>query len=98
MINLCNYDEKITENEFKAKIDSMFMMLYISIMTDNLKRVSHLVHTSLLSKYEAMLNKLNAKVFPLKYSELVDFIEGKDQYSEEEYLRIVNESLKDKGE
>lgn len=49
-----------------------------------------------LGMYQDALNKLNAKVFPLKYSELVDFIEGKDQYSEEEYLRIVNESLKDK--
>jgi len=61
MINLCDYDKTITENEFKAKVDSMFMMLYISIMTDNLKRVSHFVHNSLLSKYESMLNKLNSK-------------------------------------
>lgn len=61
MINLCSYDKTITESEFKAKIDSMFMMLCISIMTDNLKRVSHLIHDSLLNKYEIMINKLNAK-------------------------------------
>lgn len=61
MTNLCNYDKTVTESEFKAKVDSMFMMLYISIMTDNLKRVSHLISESLLNEYEFFLNTLNAK-------------------------------------
>ena len=61
MVNLCDYDKEITESEFKSKVDSMFMMLYISIMTDNLKRVSHLVHDSLLQKYKLLLNKLNSQ-------------------------------------
>jgi len=61
MLNLCEYDNTLTKNEFKAKVDSLFMMLYISIMTDNLKRVAHLIHPTLLSKYEKMLNELNSK-------------------------------------
>lgn len=61
MIKLYNYNKTITESELKAKIDSLFMMLCISIMTDNLTRISHLVHDSLLSKYKTMLKKLNSR-------------------------------------
>ncbi|MBQ7667974.1 MAG: TIM44-like domain-containing protein [Clostridia bacterium] len=56
-MNLCQ--EKITESEFKAKIDSMFIMLYISIMIDNLKRVSNFLSDSLMNRYEKFLSELN---------------------------------------
>jgi len=61
MIDLCEYNETVPHSEFKAKVDSLFMMLYISIMTDNLKRISHLVDETLLNKYQDFLDELNSR-------------------------------------
>lgn len=49
-----------------------------------------------LGMYQNKLNKLNANPYPLKYSELVDFIENRINVSEEEYIEIVNQSLSQK--
>lgn len=49
-----------------------------------------------LGMYQDKLNMLNANPYPLKYSELVEFIENRINLSEEEYIEIVNKSLKEK--
>lgn len=49
-----------------------------------------------LGMYQSKLKNLNATPFPLKYSELVEFIENKLNYNNEEYISIVNESLEKK--
>ena len=51
-MKLCEYEQTLTENEFKSKVDSMFILLCISIMIDNLKKVSNFLNETLLNKYQ----------------------------------------------
>ncbi len=60
-MNLCEYDKTLTENEFKSKVDTMFILLCISIMIDNLKKVSNFLSDNLIAKYENFLAELNKK-------------------------------------
>ena len=46
--------------------------------------------------YQNKLQSLNATPYALKYSELVNFIENRINLSDEEYLKLVNESLNEK--
>ena len=49
-----------------------------------------------LGKYQDYLTELKCEVFPLKYSELVEIIESKNTLNNEEYSRVLNESLENK--
>ena len=49
-----------------------------------------------LGMYQNKLLSLNATPYALKYSELVNFIENRINLSDEEYLKLVNESLNEK--
>ncbi len=49
-----------------------------------------------LGKYHEYLTKLKLHPFSLKYSELVEIIESKNNYHEKEYQNILDTSLKEK--
>ena len=36
-------DPTFTESSFKTKVDNIFVMLHMSLMTDNMKRVDHFI-------------------------------------------------------
>ena len=44
MNELVSLDPTFTESSFKTKVDNIFVMLHISLMTDNLKRVDHFIN------------------------------------------------------
>lgn len=59
MDELIKLDPTFTESSFKTKVDNIFVMLHISLMTDNLKRVDHFISDNVYTKYKEKLNTLN---------------------------------------
>ena len=59
MNELINLDPTFTESSFKTKIDNIFVMLHMSIMTDNMKRVDHFVSDSVYQEFNNRLSILN---------------------------------------
>lgn len=60
MDELIKLDSTFTESSFKTKVDNIFVMLHISLMTDNLKRVEHFINDDVYNKYNEILNNLNS--------------------------------------
>ena len=59
MNELINLDPTFTESSFKTKVDNIFVMLHISLMTDNLRRVDHFISDEVYSDFNNRLNTLN---------------------------------------
>ena len=59
MNELINLDPTFTESAFKTQIDNMFVMLHMSYMTSNLKRVAHFINKDVYEEYEKKLEELN---------------------------------------
>lgn len=60
MINeLINLDPTFTESSFKTKVDNIFVMLHISLMTDNMKRVDHFIGDNVYREFSDRLTTLN---------------------------------------
>lgn len=60
MINeLKKLDNTFSESKFLTKIDNIFVMLHISLMTNNLERVKHFISEDVFKEFEDKLNILN---------------------------------------
>ena len=59
MDELINLDSTFTESSFKTKVDNIFVMLYMSLMTDNMKRVDHFISDEVFKIYNNKLQELN---------------------------------------
>lgn len=61
MINeLIKLDKTFSESKFKSKVDNIFVMLHISLMTKNLARVDHFIGDEVFNEFNNRLEKLNA--------------------------------------
>ena len=61
MINeLVDLDSTFTESSFKTKVDNIFVMLHMSLMTDNMKRVDHFISDNVCQEFSNRLNVLNS--------------------------------------
>lgn len=70
MNELINLDPTFTESAFKTQIDNMFVMLHMSYMTSNLKRVAHFISKDVYEEYQKKLEELNSKNLRQMYDEL----------------------------
>ena len=59
MDSLINLDPTFTESSFKTKVDNIFVMLHMALMTDNMKRVDHFINDQVYQMYSQKLNDLN---------------------------------------
>ena len=59
MNELINLDSTFTESSFKTKVDNIFVMLHMSLMTDNLKRVDHFINDEVYNEFNNRLTILN---------------------------------------
>ena len=60
MLNeLITLDPTFTESSFKTKVDNIFVMLHMSLMTDNMKRVDHFISNEVYEEFTNRLNVLN---------------------------------------
>ena len=60
MNELINLDPTFTESSFKTKVDNIFVMLHMSLMTDNMKRVDHFISDNVYQEFSNRLNVLNS--------------------------------------
>ena len=61
MINeLVKLDPTFTESRFKTKVDNIFVMLHMSLMTDNMKRVDHFISDNIYQEFSNRLISLNS--------------------------------------
>lgn len=70
MNELANLDPTFTESSFKTKVDNIFVMLHISFMTDNMKRVNHFISDEVYNEYNNRLLILNRNNERQMYDEL----------------------------
>lgn len=59
MKKLISLDPTFTESSFKTKVDNIFVMLHISLMTDNMKRVKHFISDNVYQEFYNRLSILN---------------------------------------
>ena len=60
MLNeIISLDPTLTESSFKTKVDNIFVMLHMSLMTDNMKRVDHFISDSVYQEFSNRLTTLN---------------------------------------
>ena len=59
MNELINLDPTFTESGFKTKVDNIFVMLHMALMTDNMKRVDHFINDEVYKKFNERLTDLN---------------------------------------
>ena len=59
MNELINLDSTFTESSFKTKVDNIFVMLHMSLMTDNMKRVDHFINDEVYNEFNNRLTILN---------------------------------------
>lgn len=59
MDELIKLDSTFTESGFKTKVDNIFVMLHMSLMTDNLKRVDHFISDNVYNEFNNRLSILN---------------------------------------
>lgn len=59
MDELISLDPTFTESSFKTKVDNIFVMLHMSLMTDNMKRVRHFISDDVYNEYSEILSNLN---------------------------------------
>jgi len=60
MNELINLDSTFTESGFKTKVDNIFVMLHMSLMTDNMKRVDHFISDLVYNEFNNRLTILNS--------------------------------------
>lgn len=60
MLNeLIKLDNTFSESKFKTKIDNIFVMLHIALMTNDLDRVKHFINDKVYNEFKNILNNLN---------------------------------------
>ena len=59
MNELINLDSTFTESSFKTKVDNIFVMLHMSLMTDNMRRVDHFINDEVYNEFNNRLTILN---------------------------------------
>ena len=59
MNELINLDPTFTESSFKTKVDNIFIMLHMALMTGNMKRVNHFINDEVYKNYNEKLKVLN---------------------------------------
>ena len=105
MNDLVNLDPTFTESGFKTKVDNIFVMLHMSLMTDNMKRVEHFLSDNVFNEFSIRLNTLNSnnerQMFDelnVKSTEILKIYETDTQYKidvlTEEIKKKENETIK----
>ncbi len=56
---LIELDNTFTESKFKTKVDNIFVMLHIALMTKDLDRVKHFINEKIYNEFNERLNNLN---------------------------------------
>lgn len=85
-MNISEYDNTIDNAQFKTKVDNIFVMLFTSIMQGDISRCKHKISDNIYTKYESIVNDLNAKNQRQMYDELnvssteIDDIKIEDGY------------------
>lgn len=59
MNELIKLDPTFAESKFLTKVDNIFVMLHISLMTNNLERVKHFVSENVFNQFKEKLDTLN---------------------------------------
>ncbi len=59
MNELIELDHTFSESKFKTKVDNIFVMLHISLMTNDLTRVDHFISDNVYNKFQERLDRLN---------------------------------------
>ncbi len=59
MEELIKLDNTFSESKFKTKVDNIFVMLHISLMTNNLSRVDHFISDNVFNEFQTRLDYLN---------------------------------------
>lgn len=86
MIDIAQYDKTYSESTFKSKVDNMIVMLYTSIMFEDLARVDHFIGDEMYLKYKERILELQKNNYRQMYDELnvksteivgVDVVENK---------------------
>lgn len=70
MEELMKYDTEFSESKFFTKVDNIFVMLHVALMTKNLERVKHFISDDIFNEYENILKNLNEKNYTQMYDEL----------------------------
>lgn len=91
MNDLVNLDPTFTESGFKTKVDNIFVMLHMSFMTDNMKRVEHFLSKGVFDEFSNKLNIFNSNNERQMYDELnvksTDIIDV--EVTDDKYIIIV---------
>lgn len=72
------------EENFKSKVNNIFVLLLSSVMNKNINRVDHFISNEVYNKYQEIINNLKAKNYIQMYEQLnvysntIDKIEIKD--------------------
>ena len=69
-MDIRSIDKDFNEAMFITKVNNIFIMLYTSIMMDDLDRVRHFISDNLEKKYELILKELKEKHLRQMYDEL----------------------------
>ena len=59
MNELIKLDPTFTESSFKTKVDNIFVMLHMCLMTGNMKRVDHFISDEVYNEFNTRLIALN---------------------------------------
>lgn len=68
--NLIHEDKTFSEAKFKAKVDNIFIQLYVAVMKQDLQKVKHFLSDEVYENYNNKIKKLQDKNQILIYGEL----------------------------
>lgn len=67
---LIEEDQTFSESAFKAKVDNIFIQVYIAVMKQDLKKVQHFLSENVYNKYAQKIMELQSKNIIQVYDEL----------------------------
>ena len=68
--NLIKEDKNFSEAKFKAKVDNIFIQLYMAVMKQDLQKVKHFLSDEVYAKYSEKIANLQNKNRIQMYGEL----------------------------
>lgn len=84
---LIKLDNTFSESKFKTKIDNIFVMLHIALMTNDLDRVKHFISDTVYNEFNGRLNNLN------NHNQIQMFDELNVKSTEIQNIEITNDSF-----
>jgi len=93
-MNINNFDKTIDNGMFLSKVDNIYIMLYTSIMEQDLSRVKHKVSDKVINKYQKVIDEFKNRNERQMYGQLnVKTSEITNVYNDEEGNIIVEVKL-----